>query len=53
MYSQLELVDWKLWSFYEKLAKWVVIPNNSLSVGLTTHLAKEGNMDLADKQKIG
>ena len=44
---------WKLWSFYQKLAKWVVKPNNPLPVGLTTHLAKEGSMDLADKQKIG
>ena len=39
--------------FYQKLARWVVKPNNSLSAGLTTHLAKEGSMDLADKQKIG
>ena len=44
---------WELWSFYQKLAKRVVKPNYLLPVGITTHLAKEGNIDLADKQKIG
>ena len=44
---------WELWSFHQKLAKRVVKTNYPLPVGITTHLAKEGNMDLADKQKIG
>ena len=44
---------WELWSFHQKLAKRVVKPNYPLPVGITTHLAKEGNMDLADKLKIG
>ena len=38
--------------FYQKWVKWVVKPN-PLPVGLTTHLAKKGSMNLADKQKVG